>query len=259
MFQREKEYRFDSFVTGDSNRFAYTAALEAAKAPGERYNPLVLTSAPGLGKTHLMKAMEAYILENHPGKKVLYMVIDTFVEELIEALRKDMLAEKKNAREEFWKKYSSLDVLFLDDIQFLAGKNRTQAELMAVMEKLCRDGKQVVFSSDVPVEELDEICRNFCSEMEWGLVTDISAPDYGLRLAILEKKLEQHEMDENTRDALRSHLPYIAANVTGNVRQLEGAMNRMFAYCELLGSDGRDLPVEEMLKDMIGNKATRRS
>ena len=261
---KTKEYCFDTFVPGDSSRLAYVVSREIAKDPGGLYNPLILTGAPGLGKTHLMKAIVSYVSEQHPEKKVRYVTSDVFVEEMIGAIqsgRRDAAGEGTDGMglREFREKYRSVDVLLLDDVQFLVGKNTTQTELMALVDRLCMEHRQVVLSSDVPAEELDVIKKIMDERMELGFVAEIGAPDYETRMQILERKLERFGAEDTVYSAVKSCLPYIAEHVQENVRTLEGALNRLLVYCELFGAaDGQEPPVEEILKDLIAEENQER-
>lgn len=215
------KYTFDTFVIGDSNRFAHATALAAAKLPGESYNPLFIYGGVGLGKTHLMHAIGNYMLDKNQDLKVVYVSSETFTNELINSILKD-----KNS--EFRDKYRNVDVLLIDDIQFIAGKESTQEEFFHTFNTLYDENKQLVMTSDKPPKEIPELEDRVRSRFEWGLSADIQAPDLETRIAILRKKAEIEKFHINDEVML-----YIAENMKSNIRELEGALTKVIAFCTL--------------------------
>ena len=242
-------YSFDTFVVGPNNKFAHAAALAVAEAPGEVYNPLYLYAGVGLGKTHLMQSVCRYIMENNPAKKILYVTSETFTNELIEAIRN----RSGQALTSFREKYRNIDVLAIDDIQFIMGKESTQEEFFHTFNALYSAKKQIIISSDKPPKDLNILEERIISRLEMGLIADISEPDYETRMAILRRKqeLEGFRIDEKILD-------YIAANVKSNIRVLEGCINRIKA--ESLHSP-ENIDVERaavLLQDFISPQEERR-
>ncbi len=241
------KYKFDSFVVGNNNKLAHAAALAVAESPGEVYNPLYLYGGPGLGKTHLIHSIGHFILEQNPEKKVLYVTSEEFTNEVIESIRSGNAASMTKLRE----KYRTVDVLMIDDIQFIIGKDSTQEEFFHTFNVLHSARKQIVLSSDKPPKELETLDERFRSRFEWGLIADIQPPDYETRMAILRKNAENYDkqIDEEI-------IKYIATNIKSNIRELEGAFNKIIAFTRLNKVDLTIESAEEALKDVIyPNKA----
>ena len=218
------KYTFETFVVGNNNRFAHAAALAVGNEPGKSYNPLFLYGGVGLGKTHLMHAIGNRILENNPKSNVLYVTSEKFTNQLINAI-------KDNKTEIFRNKYRNIDVLLIDDIQFIAGKDRVQEEFFHTFNTLREDGKQIIISSDKPPRDIEFLEDRLKSRFEWGLLADISCPDYETRFAILRKKAQ----DENIiiDDSILSD---IATKIDSNIRELEGVFNKIVARASLTHS-----------------------
>ena len=248
------KYTFDTFVVGSNNNFAHAASLAVADSPGEIYNPLFLYGGVGLGKTHLMHSIAHFILEKDPTKKVLYVTSETFTNELIDALK---IGKNGNelAMTTFREKYRNNDVLLIDDIQFIIGKESTQEEFFHTFNHLHVSGKQIIISSDKPPKDIETLEARLRTRFEWGLIADISSPDYETTMAILRKKEELDGLE-------RYHIPdevmqYIANNITSNIRELEGSLNKLIALANLENKP-IDIPLAaEALKDMISPNNTR--
>lgn len=241
------KYKFDTFVVGSNNKFAHSASLAVAESPGEAYNPLYLYGGPGLGKTHLMHSIGHFILEQNPDKKVLYVTSEEFTNEVIESIRSGNAASMTKLRE----KYRTVDVLMVDDVQFIIGKESTQEEFFHTFNVLHAARKQIVLSSDKPPKEMETLDERFRSRFEWGLIADIQPPDYETRMAILRKNAESYDkqIDEEI-------IKYIATNIKSNIRELEGAFNKIIAFAKLNKVDLTIDSAEEALKDVIyPNKA----
>ena len=241
-------YTFDTFVVGSNNRFAQSAALAVAETPGETYNPLFIYGGVGLGKTHLMHAIANMIIENNPKSNVLYVTSEDFTNEVIESIRRGK--DSNNEMIKFREKYRNVDVLLIDDIQFIIGKDATQEEFFHTFNKLHEDNKQIIISSDRPPKEMETLDERYRSRFAWGLIADIQQPDYETRMAILKKKKEKlnSEYKESISDEV---IDYIANNVTSNVRELEGALNKLILFSKL---ENRDIDLDlakEALKDVI--------
>lgn len=236
------KYNFNTFVVGSNNNFAHSACLAVAESPGEAYNPLYIYGGAGLGKTHLMHSIGHFILQQNTNMKVLYVTSEKFTNEVIESIRSGDAKTMSKLRE----KYRTVDVLLIDDIQFIIGKESTQEEFFHTFNTLHSDGKQIVLTSDRPPKELETLEERFRSRFEWGLVADIQPPDYETRMAILRKNAENYhkEIDNEV-------LEYIATNIKSNIRELEGAFNKIIAYSKLNNLDINMTHAEEALKDII--------
>ena len=230
---------FDTFVVGSSNRFAHAAALAVAEQPGMAYNPLFLYGGVGLGKTHLMHAIGHFIQDHFPNMRMLYLPSEMFTNELVAAI-------KNNKNVEFRNRFRNVDVLMLDDIQFIAGRDSTQEEFFHTFNVLHAAGKQIILSSDKPPKEMETLEERFRSRFEWGLIADIQPPDYETRMAILRKNAESCdlEIDEEI-------IKYIATNIKSNIRELEGAFNKIIAFSKLNRVNPSLSLAEEALKDII--------
>lgn len=238
------KYTFDKFVVGSNNRFAHSACVAAADAPGEVYNPLFLYGGVGLGKTHLMHSIAHYIIDNNPSANVLYVTSEQFTNEVIEAIR--MGNNSQAAMKKFRDKYRNIDVLLIDDIQFIIGKERTQEEFFHTFNQLHEQKKQIVISSDKPPKDMDVLEERFRSRFGWGLIADIQTPDFETRTAILQKKMEAEGY--NISDDV---IKYIAENVKSNIRELEGALNKLIALSNL---ENKKIDLElakDALKDIV--------
>ena len=251
------KYTFDTFVVGGNNNFAHAASLAVAESPGEVYNPLCLYGGVGLGKTHLMHSIAHFILDKNPKKKVLYVTSETFTNELIDALRNGKTAGNESAMLNFRDKYRNIDVLLIDDIQFIIGKESTQEEFFHTFNHLHTLGKQIIISSDKPPKDIETLESRLRTRFEWGLIADISSPDYETRMAILQKKIELDHLEKyNIKNDV---LDYIAANVKSNIRELEGSLNKLIALYKLNNNNN---PIDialaaEALKDIISSDNRR--
>ena len=236
------KYKFDTFVVGKNNTFAHSASLAVAESPGEAYNPLYLYGGAGLGKTHLMHSIGHFILEQNSSMKVLYVTSEAFTNEVIESIRSGNSAAMTKLRE----KYRTVDVLMIDDIQFIIGKESTQEEFFHTFNVLHASGKQIILSSDKPPKEMETLDERFRSRFEWGLIADIGAPDYETRMAILRKNAEVY--DRVIDDEI---IQYIATNIKSNIRELEGAFNKVIAFSKLYNRELNMALAEDALKDII--------
>ena len=233
------KYTFDSFVVGNNNKFAQNAALAVAETPGEAYNPLYIYGGPGLGKTHLMHAIGNYILTENPDKKVLYVTSEEFLNEVIESLRS---TNNATAMTKFRNKYRAVDVLMIDDIQFIIGKESTQEEFFHTFNTLHSAGKQIILTSDRPPKEMKTLEDRIRSRFEWGLMADIGYPDYETRMAIIRNKVDTEHINLSTEI-----LQYIGENIKSNIREIEGALNKLSALARLENKEITiDVAVEEL-------------
>ena len=241
-FPFNPKYTFDTFVVGPSNQFVTAAAKSVAENPGASFNPLFIYGGVGLGKTHLLHAIGNYITENKPKLNVVYVTIEKFMNELIESIQNN----KRGANIDFRSKYRSADVLIVDDIQFIIGKNAVQEEFFHTFNELHESGKQIVISSDRPISEMNPLEERIRSRLGWGLPADIGYPELETRIAILNKKayIERYNV---ARDVIN----YIAESVTTNVRDMEGYLTRAVYYAKMLGKDIVTMDVaKEALKDI---------
>jgi len=238
------KYTFDNFVVGNNNKFAQAAAQAVAKSPASAYNPLFIYGGVGLGKTHLMHAIGNYILQNNPSSKILYVTSEKFINELVNSIKD---ANYKN--ELFRNKYRNIDVLLIDDIQFIAGKKTGQEEFFHTFNTLHENGKQIIISSDKPPRDIPLLEERLKSRFEWGILADISMPDYETRLAILKKKvqIENIIIDEYI-------LSVIATKIDSNIRELEGALNKIIAYASLTHSPITIEMAEKAINDIVLQK-----
>lgn len=251
------KYTFDTFVVGGNNNFAHAASLAVAESPGEVYNPLFLYGGVGLGKTHLMHSIAHFILTDNPKKNVLYVTSEAFTNELINALRTGRTEGNESSMMKFREKYRNNDVLLIDDIQFIIGKESTQEEFFHTFNHLHTSGKQIIISSDKPPRDIETLEARLRTRFEWGLIADISAPDYETRMAILQKKIELDHLDKY--NISHEVLDYIAKNIKSNIRELEGSLNKLIALYKL---NNNHSPIDislasEALKDIISAENKR--
>lgn len=230
---------FETFVIGSGNRFAHAASLAVAEAPAKAYNPLFIYGGVGLGKTHLMHAIGHYVIDHNPSARVVYLSSEKFTNEFINSIRDNKTVEFRN-------KYRSVDVLLIDDIQFLAGKEQTQEEFFHTFNALHEEYKQIVISSDRPPKEIPTLEDRLRSRFEWGLITDITPPDLETRIAILRKKAKAEGLDIPNEVMI-----YIANQIDTNIRELEGALIRVIAFSSLNNQDINVDMAAEALKDII--------
>ena len=242
------KYVFDTFVVGSNNKFAHSACLAVAESPGENYNPLYIYGGPGLGKTHLIQSIGHFILKNRPDAKVIYVTSEVFTNDVIESIRSGNPSSMTKLRD----KYRKVDVLMVDDIQFIIGKESTQEEFFHTFNELHSAGKQIILSSDKPPKEMETLEERIKSRFEWGLIADIGSPDYETRMAILRKKQENagYTLDDEI-------LNYIATHIKSNIRELEGALNKLIAKKTLENVDvTMDIAVET-LKNLVSPEKPR--
>ena len=230
-------------MVGSSNKFAHAAALAVAENPAHSYNPLFIYGESGLGKTHLLYAIAHRIHQNHPDYRIIYLKGDTFTNELVQAIR-----EGRN--EEFREKYRYADVFLMDDVQFIAGKESSQEEMFHTFNTLYEAGRQIVFTADRPPKEMLRLDDRLRTRFEWGLPVDIQPPDYETRVAIIKNKAIRRGI--KLPEAV---LQYIAENITSNVRQIEGTVNKILAFQELMGESVDTDTVIRAVRDMCKDKA----
>ena len=241
-------YTFDTFVVGNNNKMAHAASVAVAESPGEAYNPLFIYGGVGLGKTHLMHSIAHFVLQKNPSAKVLYVTSEYFTNELIDSIRNG----NNSTMSKFREKYRNIDVLLIDDIQFIIGKESTQEEFFHTFNSLHGAKKQIVISSDKPPKDMEILEDRLRSRFEWGLIVDISSPDYETRMAILRKKeeLDGYKIDDEV-------IEYIAKNVKSNIRELEGSLNKIMAYANLEQKEINLDLAEKVLKDIISPNQKR--
>ena len=239
------KYTFDSFVVGPNNNLAHAAALAVAETPGEIYNPLYIHGGVGLGKTHLMHSIAHFILKNNPKSRILYVTSETFTNDYIESIRN---RSGDFTTSDFRKKYRDIDVLLIDDIQFIVGKESTQEEFFHTFNSLYENKKQIILSSDKPPKAIDNLEERLRSRFEWGLTVDIQPPNFETRMAILRKKedMEGYNIDNEV-------IKYIATNIKSNIRELEGALTKIVAKSRLEHIEIDQVMAEKILEDYIGN------
>lgn len=240
------DYTFDNFVVSKNNQFAYVTALKAAETPGDTYNPLFIYGDSGLGKTHLMQSIGHFILENDPDKKVLYVTSDIFTNELISSIRQGNLAPAA-----FREKYRNIDVLLIDDIQFIIGKASTQEEFFYTFNALYEAKKQIVITSDKPPRDFTTLDERWRSRFGWGLIVDLTSPDYETKIAILQKKLEIKRSEGTDIDISDDVLSYMAENINSNIRTLEGALTKVIAQAKLQRTTVTKESAEYALRDIL--------
>ncbi len=235
-------YAFDTFIVGSSNQFAHAACRAVAEAPSRSYNPLFIYGGVGLGKTHLMHAVGQYVLQHNRNLRLTYISSERFMNEMINAVRYDRVID-------FRERYRSVDVLLVDDIQFLAGKEGTQTEFFHTFNALYDSQKQIVLSSDCPPHEIPALEERLRSRFEWGLIADIQSPDFETKVAILKKKAETEAVPLPDNVAM-----YIAGKIKSNIRELEGSLIRLIAYASLTGQELSLSLAQEVLKNIIDHE-----
>jgi len=239
--QLNPKYTFETFVIGNSNRFAHAAALAVAEAPAKAYNPLFIYGGVGLGKTHLMNAIGHFVIKHYAGSRVVYLSTEKFTNDFINSIRDNRAGEFRN-------KYRNVDVLLIDDIQFLAGKESTQEEFFHTFNALHESNKQIIISSDRQPREIPTLEDRLRSRFEWGLITDIQTPDLETRAAILRKKAALEQINITDEDIL-----LVANRITTNIRELEGGLTRIKAYASMTGREINQELIEQTLKDLVPN------
>lgn len=242
-----EKYTFDKFVVGSGNKFAHAASLAVAEDPGNAYNPLFIYGGSGLGKTHLLQAIGHSVRERDQQSKIVYVSSEKFMNEFIQSIR-----ESKS--EEFRQKYRKVDLLLIDDIQFLAGRSGTQEEFFHTFNTLFEAGKQIVITSDRPPNEIQTLENRLRTRFSWGLITDISEPDLETRIAILQRKIKSEGLDIGDDVLL-----YIANSIETNIRELEGALTRVLAYSSLMNEDITEALAIEALKNLIPTSTSNKT
>ena len=251
------KYTFDTFVVGGNNSFAHAVSVAVAESPGQVYNPLFLYGGVGLGKTHLMHSIAHFILDQNPKKKILYVTSETFTNELIESLKNGKSSGNESSMTKFREKYRNIDVLLIDDIQFIIGKESTQEEFFHTFNHLHTSGKQIIISSDRPPRDIETLEARLRSRFAMGMLADISSPDYETRMAILQKKIELDKLEKYNIPL--DVIQYIATNIKTNIRELEGSLNKLIALYRLNNNEGTiDISLAaEALKDIISSDNNR--
>ncbi len=242
----DNRYSFENYIIGKSNKFAATSALAVAEHPGKMYNPLFIYGPSGLGKTHLMHAIGNYIVKN-TAKRVLYITCDNFVSDFVEICRKNNDSNNFEITKQFKNKYRDIDVLIIDDIHNLVGAVSAQQEFFNTFNELYNNEKQIIISSDRSPDDIKRLEERLKTRFNWGLTVSIEPPDFDLRMNIINKKIENHELSNNFPEDVKE---YIASNCIGDIRKLEGALTRVFAYATIM--NGSDINIElaaEALKD----------
>lgn len=250
------KYSFDNFIVGESNRFAHAAALAVSENPGKVYNPLFLYGKSGLGKTHLMHAIGNYIMEN-TNKNVLYVTSEQFISDFLGLIKKDESGTNFSNIDSFKNKYRNVDVLIIDDIQFLGGATQTQQEFFHTFNNLYDDNRQIIISSDRSPDDLKLLEDRLRTRFNWGLTVNIYPPDFKLRIEILKKKISGQDLVKNIPNEV---IEYIANNLESDVRQLEGAVTRLYAYSAMMS--GSDITLElaiEALKDYLNKSVSNKN
>lgn len=245
----DSKYQFNNFVIGNSNKFAATSALAVAEQPGNMYNPLFIYGSSGLGKTHLMQAIGNYILDNNRKMKVLYIPCDKFVSDFVEICRKNATENNTEATKQFKNKYRDIDVLIIDDIHNLVGATSAQQEFFNTFNELYNNKKQIIISSDRSPEDIKKLEERLKTRFNWGLQVDIQPPEFELRMNIINKKIEMQELENKFPEEVKE---YIASNCVGDIRKLEGAITRVYAYATIMNGSAItvDLAIEA-LKDFF--------
>ena len=247
-----KDYTFDNFIVGPSNRFAFTASMAVAEKPGKAYNPLFLYGKSGVGKTHLMQSIGNYIIEN-TDLKVLYISSDRFVDDFINAVVRSDEKDNFDRISNFKSKYRDIDVLMIDDIQFLGPASKGQVEFFHTFNELYNENKQIIIASDRSVDDLKTLENRLLTRFKWGLTANITPPDFDLRMSIIERKIAYQESAD---DVPKEVIEYIANNFASDVRQLEGAITRVFAYASMMNKGIVDLDIAiDALKDQLTDRS----
>ncbi len=240
------KYTFDTFINGASNSLAFAASRAVAEEPANKYNPLFIYGGVGLGKTHLMHAIGNYVAQNKADQKILYVSIEKFTSDFISSIQ-------SNKGDEFRKKYREIDVLLIDDIQFVKGKERTQEEFFHTFNELFENNKQIIICSDRPPAEIEQLENRLRSRFEWGLIVDVQEPDFETRVAILRQKITFNKQENRFSDEVIS---FLANAITSNVRQLEGSINKVSAFADLKGGPITVDVARDAIKNELSHKPT---